>query len=528
MRASQRLPSLGIAIGSAVALLAGLLLLGGCGRRAPQATDVFAPYRPAVKSEFQHDFTHMADAPRYALDVTVDADVSMLTGTAQIEVTNTTTDPWRFLVFRLYPALEQYGGDMTILSVLIDDRPATFVYQAENTAIRLDLPEALDPDRSLTAKLAWRLSIPTWTDSSSFYALFGHSQQMVSLPLFYPALAVYQPGPTYGTGHWWQEMGSVRGDAAFNVASLFAVTATLPSAMAPVASGTLVASEVLSDSAWTQHHWVTGPVREFFLHMSPVFSSAEMETYGTRIVSYWLPGQEAAGRAALNYAAAALRIYSDYFGDYPFRDLQIAPAPLSYRGMEYPQVLLFGVQLYGQFRNNLEILVAHEVAHQWWYQIVHNDPVTTPWLDEPLAEYSVRLYYELLHGNPKAELLELQRWAGPLDLLRTSEGDAPIGGAVDSYATGSQYETIVYAKGALFYSRLREILGDRQFRRFLRDYLERYRYQIVDVDAWRAAVAELGMPELDTLFEEWVGVAPPVQVGSAPPTPTAEPTAAAP
>jgi aminopeptidase N len=196
--------------------------------------------------------------------------------------------------------------------------------------------------------------------------------------------------------------------------------------------------------------------------------------------------------------------------------------------MEYPQVLLFGVQLYGQFRNNLEILVAHEVAHQWWYQIVHNDPVTTPWLDEPLAEYSVRLYYELLHGNPKAELLELQRWAGPLDLLRTSEGDAPIGGAVDSHATGSQYETIVYAKGALFYSRLREILGDRQFRRFLRDYLERYRYQIVDVDAWRAAVAELGMPELDTLFEEWVGVAPPVQVGSAPPTPTAEPTAAAP
>src|SRR5690606_16495814 len=117
-----------------------------------------------------------------------------------------------------------------------------------------------------------------------------------------PSLAVYQPGPTLGTGHWWEETGTVRGDAAFNMTSLFVVTATLPSEQVPVASGTLVGSEVLTDGVFTRHVWVTGPVREFTLHMSPIFSSASLETYGTRVVSYWLPGQEAAGRAALAHA----------------------------------------------------------------------------------------------------------------------------------------------------------------------------------------------------------------------------------
>jgi aminopeptidase N len=282
----------------------------------------------------------------------------------------------------------------------------------------------------------------------------------------------------------------------------------------PIASGTLVGSEVSEDGRFTRHQWVTGPVREFVLHMSPLFASTALEAYGTRVVSYWLPGHEAAGRAALNYAVGALRIYSDYYGEYPFRELRVAPAALTYRGMEYPQVTLLGVELYTRFRSNLEILVAHEVAHQWWYQLVHNDPVHSPWLDEAIAEYSVKLYYELLHGRQDADLLAWQRWQTPVELLTEDVGDLPIGRTVDSYETGSQYETVVYAKGALFYDRLRTLLGDRLFRRFLRTYLDRHRYRIVGVEEWQTAVEELQKPELDTLYREWVSAPAPRNVGA--------------
>lgn len=485
-------------------LMAALLILSACSRGDRAGVDPYAAYRPALKAEFQRDFEGMDKAPRYYLTVTISPAAELLMGTAEIDVTNYSPDPWRYLIFRLYPSLPQYGGELLIQSAAVDNQPTNFVYQAQNTAVRINLPETLKPDERVRVRFTYRLAIPKWSDNSSVYALYGTSQQITTLPLFYPSLAVYQPDPAVGSGAWWQDLGTARGDSAFNVASLFIVTATLPSEQVPVVSGTLVEATT-NDQGQTRYVWVTGPVREFILHMSPLFSSASTEAYGTRITSYWLPGQEAAGRDALRYAVAALRIYSDYFGGYPAREMSVAVAPLNYRGMEYPQVNLLGVELYTRFRNNMETLVAHEVAHQWWYQLVHNDPINMPWLDEALAEYSVKLYYERLQGPREATLLERQRWQTPLDLLISQDADAQLNRTVDSFENGQQYETVIYGKGALFYSRMRQILGDRRFQRFLREYLAEHRYQIVDTETWYAALKELQLPMLEALFAEWVG-----------------------
>lgn len=506
----------------AALLLGGLALPASCNTAPAPPQDPYAVYRPAVKPEFQRDFALMDKAPRYALTVGLSPATDVLTGTGEIVVTNYSADTWRYLVFRLYPSLAQYGGEMIIQGLSVNNQPTTFVYQSANTALRVDLAEPLPPDAQVTVRVQWRLAIPRWSDNSSIYALYGRSQQMISLPLFYPSLAVYQPNPQLGLGSWWQEMGTARGDAAFNVASLFVVTATLPIEQVPVASGTLVQSTVVDDFT-AQHVWVTGPAREFLLHMSPLFRSESVETYGTRVVSYWLPGQEAAGRAALDHSVAALRIYSDYFGAYPFRDLRVAPAPINFRGMEYPQVTLLGVELYTRFQNSLETLVAHEVAHQWWYQIVHNDPVNMPWLDEGLAEYSVRLYYQQLRGQGAALQLQRLRWQAPLDLLVGRNLDSVLDRAVSDFENSNQYETVVYGKGALFYAGLFDILGERRFRRLMQEYLERYRYGIVDTEMWRAELRRLQLARVDALMDAWIGpVERPLPTATPEPTPDAE------
>ncbi len=489
----------------AVASVLLVLLLGAssCSRRKQVEVDPLDPYRVAVKGEFQRDIDAMQSAPRYAIDITVDPSYEVLTGTARIHVTNRSNDPWRHLVFRLYPVLSHYGGDMTVLSALVNDEPSQFVYQAENTAVRVNLITPLLSGEEAVVDLSWRLTIPTWSESSTVYALFGNSQGMTSLPLFYPSLAVYEPGPAIGTGHWWLDMGSVRGDSAFNEASLFTVTATLPAEQVPVATGTLVTTDTLENGSMV-YTWAAGPVREFLLHMSPDFASDSMDAYGTTVTSYWLPGEEEAGKAALIHAVGALRFYSDYFGGYPFRDMRIAPAALSYRGMEYPQVSLLGVELYSKYRDDLETLAAHEIAHQWWYQIVHNDPVRMPWLDEALAEFSMGMYFEALHGQKDADLVEYQRWEIPHTLLKEQDADSALDRTVDGFENSSQYETIVYAKGALLYERLRAILGDREFRDFLRQYLENNRYQIVDTADWLAEIQSLDTPEAEELYLRWV------------------------
>ena len=412
-----------------------------------------------------------------------------------MQVPNTSDEPWDNLLFRLYPMLEHYGGNMVILNVAVDGQPASFQYTAENTAIQIDLSRSLKPNQSAVVDLTWRLEIPTWSDISSIYALFGTSQDMISLPLFYPSLSVYMPGPVLGTGDWWKEMGTVRGDAAFNETSLFVVTATLPSDLVPVTSGTLVTTTVISETR-VSHVWVTGPSREFVLHMSPDFESATSEAYGTRITSYWLPGDESAGRAALRHAISSLRFYSDIYGPYPYSDMRVAPAPITYRGMEYPQVILLGVELYGRFRERLELIAVHEMAHQWWYQIVHNDPINAPWLDEAIAEYSMKLYMEALRGDDDAEQLQYERWEFPVAGLLEADEDAAIGRTVTDYESGTQYETIVYGKGALFYDAIRSEIGDRRFKEFLRNYLIEHRYGIVTVEDLANGIGQAGQPDI--------------------------------
>lgn len=509
------------ALGLAAVLLTTLIVLIGCGgSQQPPPPDPWAAYRVALKPEFQGDLDNVGPLPRYAISATVDVDNLRLVGAARIVVPNTSTDPWPDLIFRLYPMLKHYGGNMVIQSALVNGAPATFDYTSDNTALRIDLDKPLLAGEEATVQLTWRLDIPKWSDSSEVYALFGRSQDMLSLPLFYPSLAVYQSGPAIGAGHWWLLDGTERGDSAFNVASLFAVTLTLPSDWVPVTSGAAVSTTVIPSGLVTrtlaQHTYVTGPSREFMVLASPQLQSVTGEVYGTRITSYYLPGMEASAKAVLKYAEQALAIYSDRFGAYPFTDMRVSPAPLEYRGMEYPQLMLLGVQLYTRYRENLEALTAHEMAHQWWYNIVHNDPVSEPWLDEALAEYSMKLYMESMAGGDAAGQLQARRWQTPLESLKAKGQDAPVDQPVASFTNGSQYETVVYGKGALFYDRIRATIGARRFDRFLHDYVEQHRWGIVDTPTWLHALEQLPDPTLAPLYEQWIA-APSVQVSRAAP-----------
>ncbi|MEM7128948.1 MAG: M1 family metallopeptidase [Chloroflexota bacterium] len=485
-------------------LLGTLLLLGLSHCASPAEPDPYARYRPAMKADFQNDLDLLGPVPEYSIAVTLSQSLEELKGRAQIIVPNTSPHIWDdHLLFRLYPSLPQYGGKMTIQIANVNGKPARFDYKprTEKSAIRLVLEEPLFPGEEATVELIWHLQIPIWQDISSGYHLFGNSQQMTSLPLFYPALSVYEPEKSFGQGEWWSEVGSVRGDAAFSPISLFVVTATIPSYQVPVASGTLVTSTFVSDSE-ARHVWVTGPSREFLLHNSAQFSYAYAEAYGTRVTSFWLPGDEAAGRAALQYAIGALRIFSDKFGMYPYRDMRVAPAPLAFRGMEYPQVSLLGVEDYNRFRSSLESLTAHEVAHQWWYQIVHNDPVNMPWLDESLAEYSIKIYVENIYGEQSADALQARRWQNRVNGL--SNKSLLIDQPVLAFDSGPVYEAIIYSKGALFYDQLRSRLGERAFFKFFQSYFERHRYRIVETEDWLADIEALEDEELLRLVEEWI------------------------
>ncbi|NJN96877.1 MAG: M1 family metallopeptidase [Anaerolineales bacterium] len=216
------------------------------------------------------------------------------------------------------------------------------------------------------------------------------------------------------------------------------------------------------------------------------FQAVSESAAGATVTSYYLPGHEAAARLVLAHATASLRLYSDTFGLYPYTELDVVEAPLNFRGMEYSGLALIGEDLYqgdqpetaaGSTRSRLAFLVAHEVAHQWWYGVVGNNPYQSPWLDEGMAEYSAFEYYRSVFGESEAQRLMTARWLIPFD-----SAAGVIDGIVDRPAADfnpASYELLVYAKAALFFNALREQLGDAKYRQVMQTYYLENRYKIV-------------------------------------------------
>ena len=109
----------------------------------------------------------------------------------------------------------------------------------------------------------------------------------------------------------------------------------------------------------------------------------------------------------------------------------------------------------------------HEIAHQWWFGLVGNDQALEPWLDEAMALYSERIFYEFTNAGSYLDWW----WDFRVNYFNP-------GGYVDTtiYNGGAlrPYTNAVYLNGAYFMEAFRTRLGDDDFYRFLKDYAARF------------------------------------------------------
>lgn len=486
-----------------------LWLLSACTQSDAESMEHYAP---GLRPEFVSLLPELSHLPEYEMDVWFQPRQNQLTGRMRVTGVNTSADIWHQVVFRLYPNLYHYGGRMRIRRGTLGTTLVPFRLEADESAAIFLLPQEdwIEPDEPFEFHLYWSLDIPVWRDISSVYVRFGESLGFHSVPLFYPALAPYQPGSLAGASTWWMDEGPPQGDVGFHQASFFAVSLYMPAGYPPITSGILQAEQGMTHACPHQVPWmactpaqqagcmerlgaracrpqslvryefVSGPIREFTLITHPDYQRTDFDVNGVLVTSYWVPDYTDSGTEALNYAVAALRIFTEEFGPYPYPALTVAMAPLANGSMEYPLLNLIGLQLYRDFAPNLEAQIAFAVAHQWWYQMVHNDPVNEPWLDEALSTYAISLYQERLHGERDAEIYRVQEWETPVAYIKSNDWDAPVSLRVQDYATVRDYEILVYRKGAIFFHRLREAMGARDFRILLTEIVANHRFGLLD------------------------------------------------
>ena len=221
-----------------------------------------------------------------------------------------------------------------------------------------------------------------------------------------------------------------------------------------------------------------------------------------------LAEQEDGAKSALEHAVGALKVYNDRFGVYPYTEFDVVNTPMWALGMEYPGLVAIGLKLYEPdaevngvpVRFMLQPTVAHEVAHQWFYNVVGNDQVDEPWLDEAVVQYATELCLIDTGEQGTAQGFR-DSWYGRWD--RVDRADIPIGKSTGSYE-GKEYGAIIYGRGPIFVETLAKKMGQTAFDDFLRDYYESHKWGIGTTDEFKQLAERHCQCDLTPLFKEWV------------------------
>jgi len=228
----------------------------------------------------------------------------------------------------------------------------------------------------------------------------------------------------------------------------------------------------------------------------------------------------------------SLYLYSSLLAPYPFEELRVAEAAGAV-SQGYPGLLyLFGLTYQTELEGVMEALRSHEVAHQWWGNLVGWHSYHDQWLSEALAQYSGALFVEmslakeerflqlmkawrddiLEHGNVGVSA-GLQRFGFSKQDLARSEGSkaGPIWmGLRLGQREGVDYYVTVYEKGAYVIHMLRLMLrdyntgSDRRFWEMLQDFVRQYSNADPTTQDFQEVAEKHYGGSLDWFFRQWV------------------------
>ncbi len=405
------------------------------------------------------------DRPVIDLELTLADDLRTVTGTQT--VTFTPDLPTGELVFRLVPNTPDGGADELTVDAVRGADVADSGYEAAGAdepgglyVVRLD--GELDAGASTEVELDFTLNV-TGGDFDRVGAAAGATWWASGAPLL-----AWEPGVGWARDPF---VGIV-GETAVSPAADTSISVSAPEELTVLMTGEQAEP---SKPAGGRRTWTsTEPVARDVAVAVGDFAVVERETEdGVRVVAGSVEDFEDAGEL-LDDTLAAIEDLEGQLGPFPYGSLTVIGLPEYGGGIEYPSAILQATRD--------DVVLVHEVAHEWFYGMVGNSQFRDPWLDEAFATYAE----SVVHGGPSFP-----------DALGVP-GD--VGRSMDAFAGAQPYFATVYGKGASALLEAREQAGAAEFDAAIRCYVDATAWSIATPADLAAALA--GLPEaLDVLVE---------------------------
>ncbi|NJK99967.1 MAG: M1 family metallopeptidase [Spirulinaceae cyanobacterium SM2_1_0] len=287
------------------------------------------------------------------------------------------------------------------------------------------------------------------------------------------------------------------------------VRVRIPKNLRAISNGELVVTETEGDAAI--YHWYQRQPHPTYLITLAVgnFAELQQEWQGIPVIYYVERGREDQAQRSLGKTPRMLGFLSQKYGyDYPYsKYAQVCVADFIFGGMENTSTTLLTDRCLLDERAALdnqrtESLVVHELAHQWFGDLVAIAHWSHAWIKEGAASYSEVQWVEQEYGADEGAYYLLQEARRYLSEDR-SRYRRPI--VTNIYREAIElYDRHLYEKGACVYHMLRGQLGDEQFDRAIQTFLHDNAHQPVETVDLLRAIAKATGRNLAYLFDQYV------------------------
>lgn len=272
-----------------------------------------------------------------------------------------------------------------------------------------------------------------------------------------------------GADLWWP-CKDHPGDRADSVA----LRITVPASLVCASNGKLINVTSNWNGTHTYHWFVSTPINNYCVNVS-IAPYRTVDTVYTSVtgekvpVTFWvIPEDYERGKNHMPLFLKDLRFLEERLGPYPFRADKYGIVHTPYLGMEHQTLIAYG----NEFRLNefgYDWLHFHELAHEWWANLVSNADWKDMWIHEGFATYMEALYREELAGDTAYH----EFMKGLYGRIANRKPVAPrtATSSTEIYFFPPDYthsDTDIYYKGAWILHTLRYLIGPQTMNKLLR------------------------------------------------------------
>ena len=502
----------------------------------------------------------------YTINVTLNDKENTLDAFEKLVYVNNSPDTLRFIWFHLWPnaykndktafaeqvtsngstdfyfSKEEERGYINRLDFKVDGVTASFEEHPTNIDIgKLNLPTALAPGKSITISTPFHVKLPKNISRGGF------TGQTFQVTQWYPKPAVYD-------NKGWHRMPYIDQGEFYSEFGKFDVTITVPANYIVASTGELQNADELEklkslgkqsiesqenyklfknglesqakktgktfyevmppSSAQTKTlRYIQDKVHDFAWFASKLFvvqyDTVQLASKTVDGFSFFHPWEKNNWQKSISYVKDGTRKYSEYLADYPYKVVSAVSgnAQDNSGGMEYPTITLITMTDGGQ---ELDITIAHEIGHNWFYGILASNERDHAWMDEGMNSYYQNRYElekysnystvqknggQLMANKTPDEGLEML-----LNLMMKIYKDQPIETPSEQF-TFTNYGLVVYVKTSIWMKRLEEQLGRATFDSAMRAYYNEWSFKHPYPEDFKESIERNSGQRIDSLYQ---------------------------